>query len=119
MEEGRGPSMSDAETEEGREVSQRFAEVEDELRQGDSLASLMAEQWRGMAGMAGMFVATIALAMYIRPYYDLGELHAFGASGATQVRYVFFELLAIFAFTALIIFLARRGKEYIINNVLW
>ena len=50
MEEGRGPSMSDAETEEGREVSQRFAEVEDELRQGDSLASLMAEQWRGMAG---------------------------------------------------------------------
>ena len=115
MEGGRGPSMSDAETEEGREVSPRFAEVEDELRQGDSLASLMAEQWRGMAGMAGMFVATIALAVYIRPYYDVGELYAFGASGATQVRYVALELVAIFAFTALIIYLAKWGKEYLIK----
>ncbi len=110
-----GKAMSDAVAESDREVSQRFAEVEDELRHGDSLASLMAEQWRGMAGMAGMFVATIALAMYIRPYYDVGELHAFGASGATQVRYVALELIAIFAFTALIIFLARKGKEYIIK----
>ena len=107
--------MSDAEAGEGREVSQRFAVVEDELRQGDNLGALMAEQWRGMAGMAGMFVATIALAMYIRPYYDVGELHAFGASGATQVRWVLMELVAIFAFTALIIFLARWGKEYIIK----
>ena len=109
-----GPTMSDA-ADEGRQVSQRFADVEDELRDGEGLGALMAEQWRGMAGMAGMFVATIALAMYIRPYYDVGELHAFGASGATQVRYVALELIAIFAFTALIIFLARMGKEYIIK----
>ena len=116
MEEGIGKAMSDvAEADETRDVSQRFADVEDELRQGDTLGALMAEQWRGMAGMAGMFVATIALAIYIRPYYDVGELHAFGASGATQVRYVALELLAIFAFTALIIFLARWGKEYIIK----
>ena len=115
MEEGSGKTMSDAEAGEGREVSQRFADVEDELRQGDNLGALMAEQWRGMAGMAGMFVATIALAMYIRPYYDVGELHAFGASGATQVRWVLMELIAIFAFTALIIFLARWGKQYIIK----
>ncbi len=115
MAEGSGKTMSDAEAGEGREVSQRFADVEDELRQGDNLAALMAEQWRGMAGMAGMFVATIALAMYIRPYYDVGELHAFGASGATQVRWVLMELIAIFAFTALIIFLARWGKQYIIK----
>ena len=114
MEERIGTTMSDA-VDEGRQVSQRFAAVEDELRDGEGLASLMAEQWRGMAGMAGMFVATIALAMYIRPYYDVGELHAFGASGATQVRYVALELIAIFAFTALIIFLARWGKEYIIK----
>ena len=108
--------MSDGEADRGeRKVSQRFAEVEDDLRQGESLAELMAEQWRGMVGMASMFVATIALAMYIRPYYDVGELHAFGASGATQVRYVAIELLAIFAFTALIIFLARWGKEFIIK----
>ena len=114
MEERIGITMSDA-VDEGRQVSQRFAAVEDELRDGEGLASLMAEQWRGMAGMAGMFVATIALALYIRPYYDVGELHAFGASGATQVRYVALELIAIFAFTALIIFLARWGKEYIIK----
>ena len=114
MEERIGTTMSDA-VDEGRQVSQRFAAVEDELRDGEGLASLMAEQWRGMAGMAGMFVATIALALYIRPYYDVGELHAFGASGATQVRYVALELIAIFAFTALIIFLARWGKEYIIK----
>ena len=48
-----GTAMSDAVAETDREVSQRFAEVEDELRHGDSIASLMAEQWRGMAGMAG------------------------------------------------------------------
>ena len=108
-------TMTDeAEGGEDRTVSRRFAEVEDELRQGDRLLSLMAEQWRGMAGMAGMFVATIALAMYIRPYYDVGELHAFGASGATQMRYVD-QLMAIFAFTALIIYLARWGKQYIIK----
>ena len=64
--------MSDAEAGRGgREVSQRFAEVEDELRQGESPTALMAEQWRGMVGMASMFVVTIALALYIRPYYCL------------------------------------------------
>ena len=115
MEEGSGKGMSDADAGGGREVSQRFADVEDELRQGDNLGALMAEQWRGMAGMAGMFITTIALAMYIRPYYDVGELHAFGASGATQVRWVLMELVAIFAFTALIIFLARWGKQYLIK----
>ena len=116
MEEWVGTTMSDATaSNEERHVSQRFADVEDELRDGEGLGSLMAEQWRGMAGMAGMFVATIALAMYIRPYYDVGELHAFGASGATQVRYVALELVAIFAFTALIIFLAKWGKQYIIK----
>ena len=88
-------------------VSQRFSEVEDELRREDTLLSLFKEQWVGMSGMAGMFVVTIALAMYMRPYYDVGELHAFGASGATQVRYVAIELLAIFVFTALIITLAK------------
>ena len=96
-------------------MSKRFAEVEDELRREDGILTLMQDQWKGMTGMAGMFIATIALAMYIRPYYDVGELHAFGASGATQVRYVAIELVAIFAFTALIIFLARWGKQYIIK----
>ncbi len=116
MEERIGTTMSDAATpEDGRQVSQRFSAVEDELREGDGLGSLMAEQWRGMAGMAGMFVATIALAMYIRPYYDVGELYAFGASGATQARYVGVQLTAIFVFTALIIYLARKGMDFIIK----
>ena len=44
MEEGVGPTMSDAEVDEEREVSQRFADVEDELRQGESLGELMAQQ---------------------------------------------------------------------------
>lgn len=96
-------------------VSQRFSEVEDELRREDTLLSLFKEQWVGMSGMAGMFVVTIALAMYMRPYYDVGELHAFGASGATQVRYVAIELLAIFVFTALIITLAKYKKDWIIK----
>ena len=76
--------------------------------------ALMAIRWRGMAGMAGIFVATIALAMYM-PYYDVGELHAW-ASGATQVRWVLMELIAIFAFTALIVFLARWGKQYLVST---
>ena len=37
MEEGIGKAMSDvAEADETRDVSQRFADVEDELRQGDT-----------------------------------------------------------------------------------
>jgi len=116
MEEGVGNTMSDATAAKASpKANARFQKVEEELRQADTLGALMAEQWRGMTSMAGMFVLTIALGMYIRPYYDIGELHAFGASGATQVRYVAVELLAIFAFTALIIFLARWGKAWLIK----
>ncbi len=116
MEGAIGQSMSDATAAKtSPKANARFQQVEEELRQEDTLGSLLADQWRGMAGMAGMFVLTIALGIYIRPYYDVGELHAFGASGATQVRYVAIELVAIFAFTALIIFLARWGKEFIIK----
>ena len=116
MEGGIGKAMSDAAAAKASpKANARFQKVEEELRQADTLGSLMAEQWRGMTSMAGMFVLTIALGIYIRPYYDVGELHALGASGATQVRYVAVELLAIFAFTALIIFLARWGKAYLIK----
>ena len=59
MEEGSGKGMSDADAGGGREVSQRFADVEDELRQGDNLGALMAEQWRGMA--AAMVAAAAIL----------------------------------------------------------
>ena len=64
-------TMSDeAESGKDREVSRRFAEVEDELRRGGLVSKWLNSG--GMVGMAGMFVATIALAMYIRPYYDVG-----------------------------------------------
>ena len=95
--------------------SERFAQVEDELRKEDTLVELFKEQWVGMTAMAGMFVVTIALASFIRPYYDVGELKAFGSSGASQVRYVAIELFAIFMFTALIILLAKYKKDYIIK----
>ena len=93
----------------------RFAQVEDELRREDTLVELLKEQWVGMTAMAGMFVVTIALASFMRPYYDVGELKAFGSSGASQVRYVAIELFAIFMFTALIILLAKYKKDYIIK----
>lgn len=95
--------------------NERFAQVEDELRKEDTLLELFKEQWVGMVSMAGMFVATIALASYMRPYYDVGELKAFGSSGASQIRYVAIELAAIFIFTAFIIFLAKYKKDYIIK----
>ena len=95
--------------------NERFAQVEEELRKEDTLVELLKEQWVGMTAMAGMFVATIALASFMRPYYDVGELKAFGSSGASQVRYVAIELFAIFMFTALIILLAKYKKDYIIK----
>ena len=104
-----------ANVEEARRRSDRFAEVEDELRKEDNLLELFKEQWVGMVSMAGMFVATIALAAYMRPYYDVGELKAFGSSGASQIRYVAVELVAIFIFTAFIIWLAKNKKEYLIK----
>ena len=50
---------------------------------------MMKEQMKSMIGMVSMFVITILLALFIRPWYDVGELHAFGESGATQVRFIF------------------------------
>ena len=123
MEEGVGPTMSDAEVDEGREVSQRFADVEDELRQGESLGELMAQQWRGMAGMAGMFVATICIGIFIQPAWNFEEAKAFGEEGSTEAKNIIFELIMIFLFTALVIWLARKGLQaaikYFILFALW
>ena len=48
-------------------------------------------QLPSMIGMAGMFVATIFLAMFIRPWYDKAGLQAFGEAGASQLRYIGLE----------------------------
>ena len=72
-------------------------------------------QLPSMIGMAGMFVATIFLAMYIRPWYDKAGLQAFGEAGASQLRYIGLELIMIFIFTAAILMLAKYKKEWVIK----
>jgi presenilin-like A22 family membrane protease len=72
-------------------------------------------QLPSMIGMAGMFVATIFLAIYIRPWYDKAGLQAFGEAGASQLRYIGLELLMIFIFTAAILMLAKYKKEWVIK----
>ena len=72
-------------------------------------------QLPSMIGMAGMFVATIFLAMFIRPWYDKAGLQAFGEAGASQLRYNGLERNMIFIFTAAILMLAKYKKEWIIK----
>ena len=72
-------------------------------------------QLPSMIGMASMFMVTIFLAMFIRPWYDKAGLQAFGAEGASQLRFIALELLMIFIFTAAILALARYKKEWVIK----
>ena len=72
-------------------------------------------QLPSMIGMAGMFVATIFLAMYIRPWYDKAGLQAFGEAGASELRWIALELVMIFIFTAAILLLAKYKKEWVIK----
>ena len=96
-------------------ASQEFAMVEQQLAQETSVFALMKEQMTSMFGMVSMFVLTILLALFIRPWYDVAELHAFGESGATQFRFILLELIMIFIFTAVVIALARYKKEWVIK----
>ena len=91
-------------------ASAEFVRIEQELAQETSVFALMKEQMTSMLGMVTMFVVTIVLALFIRPWYDVAELHAFGETGATQVRFIFLELIMIFIFTAVVIALARYKK---------
>ena len=96
-------------------ASREFADMERQLTQETSVLALMKAQMTSMIGMVSMFVITIVLALYIRPWYDVAELHAFGEAGATQARFIFLELVMIFIFTAIVIALARYKKEWIIK----
>ena len=89
--------------------------VERELAKEDSLFARMLEQAPGMLGMAIMFVVTIAIGIWLRPFFDEAGLYAFGESGTTQGRWIIMELLAIFAFTFVILWLAKNHKEKIIK----
>ena len=109
--------MSEADTPNSGQdaVDAKFALVEQELAKETSVVGLMKEQMTSMFGMVLMFVGTIILALFIRPWYDVAELHAFGEAGATQVRFIFLELVMIFIFTAVVIALARYRKEWVIK----
>ncbi|MCS5533684.1 MAG: presenilin family intramembrane aspartyl protease [Candidatus Poseidoniaceae archaeon] len=98
----------------GRDISEEFVAVERELR-NESFFDSIKEQLSGMVGMAFMFVITIAIALFIRPWYDVAGLHAFGEAGATQVKYIALELAFIFIFTAAILVLAKYKKDWIIK----
>ena len=80
-----------------------------------SLLQELKGQAGSMAGMAGMFIVTIWLAMKIQPFYDRDELRAFGAEGAHKAGFVLLELVFIFIFTALIIYLARKNLQKFIR----
>ena len=99
----------------GQTPSDDFVEMERQLTEETSVLSLMKEQMTSMLGMFSMFIITIGLSLYIRPWYDVAELHAFGEAGASQVRYILLELVMIFIFTAGVIMLARYKKEWIIK----
>ena len=70
-----------------RNVSDEFVAVERELR-NESFFDSIKDQLSGMIGMAFMFVITIAIALFIRPWYDVAGLHAFGGAGANQDKYI-------------------------------
>ncbi|MGY8728716.1 MAG: hypothetical protein ACKVKS_05745, partial [Candidatus Poseidoniales archaeon] len=98
-----------------RKVSEEFAAVQAELKAEDNIFSMMKEQLPSMLGMVFMFILTIAISLFIRPWYDVAGLQAFGASGASQVRYIALELFMIFVFTAFILLLAKYKKEWVIK----
>lgn len=89
--------------------------VERELAKEDSLLANMLEQAPGMIGMAFMFVITISLGLWLQPWFNAAGLQAFGESGATQARWIMLELVAIFAFTFLILWLAKNHLQKVIK----
>ncbi|MDE0707735.1 MAG: presenilin family intramembrane aspartyl protease [Candidatus Poseidoniales archaeon] len=102
--------------------SEKAIDAPDERSQRTLLDELKS-QAGSMTGMAGMFIVTILLAMKIQPFYDRDELRAFGAEGATKAGFILLELVFIFIFTALIIYLARKNMQKFIRwgilGVLW
>ena len=87
------------------------------------LTEILADQASAMTMMAGMFIVTIGIGLWIQPFYDVDEMRAFGPEGATQAGWIFVELIFIFIFTASIIWMARKGLQKFIRGgvlfVLW
>ena len=89
--------------------------VERELAKEDTLLANMIQQAPGMIGMALMFIVTILIGLWLQPWFNSAGLQAFGESGATQARWILLELVAIFAFTFLILWLAKRHLQNVIK----
>jgi presenilin-like A22 family membrane protease len=89
--------------------------VERELAKEDSLLANMLEQAPGMLGMAFMFVITIGMGVWLQPWFNAAGLQAFGESGATQARWILLELVSIFAFTFVILWLAKKHLQHVIK----
>ena len=100
---------------ENRKDSKEFTDAQSQLMKEDSLLWMMKEQFPSMMGMMFMFILTIAISLYIRPWYDIADLQAYGTSGARQVRYILLQLIMIFIFTAGILLLAKYKKEWVIK----
>ena len=97
------------------ESTDHVKRVERELAKEDSLLANMIEQAPGMIGMALMFIVTIALGIWLQPWFDAAGLQAFGESGSTEVRWIALELVAIFAFTFMILWLAKNHLQHFIK----
>jgi presenilin-like A22 family membrane protease len=77
----------------------------------------MRDQWVSMTGMATMFLSSILLSLFIQPFWNREEARAFGEEGSTKASYIFFELIMIFVFTIIVIWLARKGLNYLIKGI--
>ena len=85
--------------------------------ESEGIFEVMRQQWASMVSMGGMFVGTILLGLSIQPLYDVPEARAFGEEGASKGGYVAMEMMFILIFTVVIIWLARKGLDYIIKVI--
>ena len=85
--------------------------------EAEGVLEVMSQQWASMVSMGGMFVGTILLGLSIQPLYDIPEARAFGEEGASKGGYVAMEMMLILIFTVAIIWLARKGLDYIIKGI--
>tara|TARA_B110001452_G_scaffold266947_1_gene275164 strand:- start:164 stop:2413 length:2250 start_codon:yes stop_codon:yes gene_type:complete len=100
----------------GESVSEDHVKrVERELAKEDSLLANMIQQAPGMIGMALMFIVTILIGLWLQPWFNSAGLQAFGESGSTQARWVGLQLVSIFVFTFLILWLAKRHLQHVIK----
>ena len=68
-------------------------------------------------------LTTICIGIFIQPAWNFEEAKAFGEEGSTEAKNIIFELMMILLFTALVIWLARKGLQaaikYFILFALW